>query len=80
MFEVSNPRLHPPTGVSCKSPGLVLKERQADGSPALSWTMKRFLEPASRVRVQLYIQSGLHQLLLQRHKEEFSDTWFSQRD
>ncbi|XP_034548556.1 PDZ domain-containing protein 2 isoform X2 [Notolabrus celidotus] len=37
-----------PQGASCKSPGPGLKERQADGSPALSWTMKRFLEPASR--------------------------------
>ncbi|CAJ1068648.1 Hypothetical predicted protein [Xyrichtys novacula] len=35
-------------GVSCKSPGPTAKERQGDGSPALSWTMKRFLEPASR--------------------------------
>uniref|UniRef100_UPI0037E782B8 PDZ domain-containing protein 2 n=1 Tax=Semicossyphus pulcher TaxID=241346 RepID=UPI0037E782B8 len=35
-------------GVSCKSPGPAVKERQGDGSPALSWTMKRFLEPASR--------------------------------
>ncbi|XP_041643763.1 PDZ domain-containing protein 2 isoform X3 [Cheilinus undulatus] len=37
-----------PQAVSCKSPGAVVKERQGDGSPALSWTMKRFLEPASR--------------------------------
>ncbi|XP_029943635.1 PDZ domain-containing protein 2-like isoform X3 [Salarias fasciatus] len=35
-------------GPSCKSPQPSVKERQADGSPALSWTMKRFLEPASR--------------------------------
>ncbi|KAJ4941408.1 hypothetical protein JOQ06_011287 [Pogonophryne albipinna] len=35
-------------GPSCKSPSPTLKERQGDGSPALSWTMKRFLEPASR--------------------------------
>ncbi|KAK5870538.1 hypothetical protein PBY51_003478 [Eleginops maclovinus] len=35
-------------GQSCKSPSPTLKERQGDGSPALSWTMKRFLEPASR--------------------------------
>ncbi|XP_060893475.1 PDZ domain-containing protein 2 isoform X4 [Labrus mixtus] len=37
-----------PQGVSCKSPGPAVKERQGDGSPLLSWTMKRFLEPASR--------------------------------
>ncbi|XP_051278198.1 PDZ domain-containing protein 2 isoform X2 [Dicentrarchus labrax] len=35
-------------GVSCKSPYPTVKDRQGDGSPALSWTMKRFLEPASR--------------------------------
>ncbi|XP_059193852.1 PDZ domain-containing protein 2 [Centropristis striata] len=35
-------------GVSCKSPCPTLKDRQGEGSPALSWTMKRFLEPASR--------------------------------
>uniref|UniRef100_A0A671VEH7 PDZ domain containing 2 n=1 Tax=Sparus aurata TaxID=8175 RepID=A0A671VEH7_SPAAU len=33
---------------SCKSPYQTMKDRQGDGSPALSWTMKRFLEPASR--------------------------------
>ncbi|KAM8761254.1 PDZ domain-containing protein 2 isoform 2-T2 [Acanthopagrus schlegelii] len=33
---------------SCKSPYPTMKDRQGDGSPALSWTMKRFLEPASR--------------------------------
>ncbi|XP_028270753.1 PDZ domain-containing protein 2 isoform X2 [Parambassis ranga] len=35
-------------GLSCKSPQPTSKERQGDSSPALSWTMKRFLEPASR--------------------------------
>ncbi|XP_040899072.1 PDZ domain-containing protein 2 isoform X2 [Toxotes jaculatrix] len=35
-------------GLSCKSPCPAMKDRQGDGSPALSWTMKRFLEPASR--------------------------------
>ncbi|KAM9360139.1 PDZ domain-containing protein 2 [Symphorus nematophorus] len=35
-------------GVSCKSPYPTVKDRQGDGSPSLSWTMKRFLEPASR--------------------------------
>ncbi|XP_027134209.1 PDZ domain-containing protein 2 isoform X3 [Larimichthys crocea] len=35
-------------GLSCKSPNPTSKDRQGDGSPALSWTMKRFLEPASR--------------------------------
>ncbi|XP_071337806.1 PDZ domain-containing protein 2 isoform X2 [Trachinotus anak] len=35
-------------GLTCKSPTPSTKERQGDGSPALSWTMKRFLEPASR--------------------------------
>ncbi|XP_070760423.1 PDZ domain-containing protein 2 [Enoplosus armatus] len=35
-------------GPSCKSPYPTLKDRQGEGSPALSWTMKRFLEPASR--------------------------------
>ncbi|XP_037339232.2 PDZ domain-containing protein 2 isoform X1 [Pungitius pungitius] len=33
---------------SCKSPGPTLKDRQGDASLDLSWTMKRFLEPASR--------------------------------
>ncbi|AWP06614.1 putative PDZ domain-containing protein 2 [Scophthalmus maximus] len=35
-------------GLSCKSPYPTLRDRQGSGSPALSWTMKRFLEPASR--------------------------------
>ncbi|XP_062273053.1 PDZ domain-containing protein 2 [Scomber scombrus] len=35
-------------GLSCKSPSPTMKDRQEEGSPALSWTMKRFLEPASR--------------------------------
>ncbi|KAL7392200.1 hypothetical protein ABVT39_021061 [Epinephelus coioides] len=35
-------------GVSCKSPYPTAKDKQGEGSPALSWTMKRFLEPASR--------------------------------
>ncbi|XP_076586310.1 PDZ domain-containing protein 2 isoform X2 [Chaetodon auriga] len=35
-------------GLSCKGPYPRMKDRQGDGSPALSWTMKRFLEPASR--------------------------------
>ncbi|XP_034451574.1 PDZ domain-containing protein 2 isoform X3 [Hippoglossus hippoglossus] len=35
-------------GLSCKSPYPTMKDRQGSGSPALSWTMKRFLEPASR--------------------------------
>ncbi|XP_023253396.1 PDZ domain-containing protein 2 [Seriola lalandi dorsalis] len=35
-------------GLTCKSPNPSIKEQQGDGSPALSWTMKRFLEPASR--------------------------------
>ncbi|XP_041793896.1 PDZ domain-containing protein 2 isoform X2 [Chelmon rostratus] len=35
-------------GLSCKGPYPTMKDRQGDGSPALSWTMKRFLEPASR--------------------------------
>ncbi|XP_034728300.1 PDZ domain-containing protein 2 isoform X3 [Etheostoma cragini] len=35
-------------GVSCKSPSPAMKDKQGDGSPTLSWTMKRFLEPASR--------------------------------
>ncbi|XP_076021310.1 PDZ domain-containing protein 2 [Genypterus blacodes] len=35
-------------GLSCKSPSPTMKPRQGEGSPALSWTMKRFLEPASR--------------------------------
>ncbi|CAN9512699.1 unnamed protein product [Ophioblennius macclurei] len=43
-----NKHLSHSQGLSCKSPQLSVKERQADGSPALSWTMKRFLEPASR--------------------------------
>ncbi|XP_053276400.1 PDZ domain-containing protein 2 isoform X2 [Pleuronectes platessa] len=35
-------------GLSCKSPYPTMKDRQGSASPALSWTMKRFLEPASR--------------------------------
>ncbi|XP_026787037.3 PDZ domain-containing protein 2 isoform X1 [Pangasianodon hypophthalmus] len=35
-------------GQSSKSPSPMMKARQGDGSQALSWTMKRFLEPASR--------------------------------
>ncbi|KAF5905617.1 PDZ domain-containing protein 2 isoform X2, partial [Clarias magur] len=35
-------------GQSSKSPSPMMKARQGDGSHALSWTMKRFLEPASR--------------------------------
>ncbi|KAM9858197.1 PDZ domain-containing protein 2 [Aulostomus maculatus] len=35
-------------GLSCKSLSLTVKDRPGDGSPPLSWTMKRFLEPASR--------------------------------
>uniref|UniRef100_A0A673W7T2 PDZ domain-containing protein 2-like n=1 Tax=Salmo trutta TaxID=8032 RepID=A0A673W7T2_SALTR len=34
-------------GMHSKSPSLTVKAKQADGS-SLSWTMKRFLEPASR--------------------------------
>ncbi|XP_054466806.1 PDZ domain-containing protein 2 [Anoplopoma fimbria] len=43
----NRPSSHP-QGPSCKSPYPTLKDRQGDGSPTLSWTMKRFLEPASR--------------------------------
>uniref|UniRef100_A0A8C5EPT7 PDZ domain-containing protein 2-like n=1 Tax=Gouania willdenowi TaxID=441366 RepID=A0A8C5EPT7_GOUWI len=35
-------------GSSCKSPQSSVRDPQVDGSPGLSWTMKRFLEPASR--------------------------------
>ncbi|KAK3538805.1 hypothetical protein QTP86_015932 [Hemibagrus guttatus] len=35
-------------GQLSKSPSPMMKTRQGDGSQALSWTMKRFLEPASR--------------------------------
>uniref|UniRef100_A0A3B5AEG6 PDZ domain containing 2 n=1 Tax=Stegastes partitus TaxID=144197 RepID=A0A3B5AEG6_9TELE len=35
-------------GLSCKSSHATARERQGDSSHALSWTMKRFLEPASR--------------------------------
>ncbi|XP_029366555.1 PDZ domain-containing protein 2 isoform X2 [Echeneis naucrates] len=40
----------PSQGLTCKSksPNLSIKEQQGDSSPTLSWTMKRFLEPASR--------------------------------
>uniref|UniRef100_A0A672NU29 PDZ domain-containing protein 2-like n=1 Tax=Sinocyclocheilus grahami TaxID=75366 RepID=A0A672NU29_SINGR len=31
-----------------KSPSPTVKAKQGEGNPALSWTMKRFLEPASR--------------------------------
>ncbi|KAM8887436.1 PDZ domain-containing protein 2 isoform 2-T2 [Spinachia spinachia] len=43
----NRPSSHP-QGMSCKSPGPTLKDRQGDASLDLSWTMKRFLEPASR--------------------------------
>ncbi|XP_051825510.1 PDZ domain-containing protein 2 [Antechinus flavipes] len=35
-------------GTPLKSPSLTTKTRQGEGSASLSWTMKRFLEPASR--------------------------------
>lgn len=35
-------------GLPSKSPSPSVKSRQGEGNPALSWTMKRFLEPASR--------------------------------
>ncbi|XP_076857183.1 PDZ domain-containing protein 2 isoform X2 [Brachyhypopomus gauderio] len=35
-------------GLPSKSPSPTVRARPAEGSPALSWTMKRFLEPASR--------------------------------
>ncbi|XP_044052058.1 PDZ domain-containing protein 2 isoform X3 [Siniperca chuatsi] len=35
-------------GLSSKSPYPTMRDRQGEGSPSLSWTMKRFLEPASR--------------------------------
>uniref|UniRef100_A0A672ZHZ7 Pro-interleukin-16 n=1 Tax=Sphaeramia orbicularis TaxID=375764 RepID=A0A672ZHZ7_9TELE len=36
------------SGLNCKSPCSSMKDRSGDASPGLSWTMKRFLEPASR--------------------------------
>ncbi|KAI4889363.1 hypothetical protein NFI96_034049 [Prochilodus magdalenae] len=36
------------TGLPSKSPSPTVKSRQGEGNQALSWTMKRFLEPASR--------------------------------
>ncbi|XP_055055910.2 PDZ domain-containing protein 2 isoform X1 [Misgurnus anguillicaudatus] len=35
-------------GLPSKSSSPTVKSRQGEGNPALSWTMKRFLEPASR--------------------------------
>uniref|UniRef100_A0A672T1Z4 Uncharacterized LOC107552549 n=1 Tax=Sinocyclocheilus grahami TaxID=75366 RepID=A0A672T1Z4_SINGR len=35
-------------GLPSKSPSPSVKVKQGEGNPALSWTMKRFLEPASR--------------------------------
>uniref|UniRef100_A0A8C2GZR4 PDZ domain containing 2 n=1 Tax=Cyprinus carpio TaxID=7962 RepID=A0A8C2GZR4_CYPCA len=35
-------------GLPLKSPSPTVKVKQGEGNPALSWTMKRFLEPASR--------------------------------
>ncbi|XP_071393969.1 PDZ domain-containing protein 2-like, partial [Centroberyx affinis] len=35
-------------GLPSKSPSPTVKTKQGEGSPGLSWTMKRFLEPASR--------------------------------
>ncbi|XP_044132332.1 PDZ domain-containing protein 2 isoform X1 [Bufo gargarizans] len=36
------------TGLHSKSPSPTVKPKQGDGQAPLSWTMKRFLEPASR--------------------------------
>ncbi|XP_075040842.1 PDZ domain-containing protein 2 isoform X2 [Mixophyes fleayi] len=38
-------------GLHLKSPSPTVKPKQGDGSAPLSWTMKRFLEPASRASV-----------------------------
>ncbi|XP_048838459.1 PDZ domain-containing protein 2-like isoform X2 [Brienomyrus brachyistius] len=35
-------------GLSCKGSSPTVAAKKSDGSPPLSWTMKRFLEPASR--------------------------------
>lgn len=42
-------------GLSCNSPSPKTNDMQGGGSPALSWTMKRFLEPATRVRNHLLL-------------------------
>ncbi|KAG7477163.1 hypothetical protein MATL_G00091360 [Megalops atlanticus] len=36
------------TGLPSKAPSPTVRARQGDGSSSLSWTMRRFLEPASR--------------------------------
>ncbi|XP_040010669.1 PDZ domain-containing protein 2 isoform X2 [Xiphias gladius] len=54
----------PSQGLSCKSPYPSMKDRQGDGSTALSWTMKRFLEPGSRQR-SLSTETELSQYLSQ---------------
>ena len=44
-----------------------MKDRQEEGSPALSWTMKRFLEPASRV--------SIHYSLFKCYFLDKTETW-----
>ncbi|XP_063815340.1 PDZ domain-containing protein 2 isoform X2 [Pseudophryne corroboree] len=43
-------------GLHLKSPSPTVKPKQADGSAPLSWTMKRFLEPASRGSVSSEVE------------------------
>ncbi|XP_078531025.1 PDZ domain-containing protein 2 [Lissotriton helveticus] len=58
-----------------KSPSPTVKPRQGDGSSPLSWTMKRFLEPASR-QESVSSESELSQYFPQDvpHQLSFSDT------
>ena len=41
-------------GLPSKSPSPTVKAKQVEGNAALSWTMKRFLEPASRVNTHTH--------------------------
>ncbi|XP_053155037.1 PDZ domain-containing protein 2 isoform X2 [Hemicordylus capensis] len=60
-----------PTGSLPKSPSPSVKSKQTEPSSPLSWTMKRFLEPASRGSInseselsQYFLQDGASQLSL----------------
>ncbi|XP_069076519.1 PDZ domain-containing protein 2 isoform X2 [Pleurodeles waltl] len=61
-------------GSLSKSPSPTVRPRQGDGSSPLSWTMKRFLEPASRESVSS--ESELSQYFSQdvSHQLSFSET------
>ncbi|KAJ8339273.1 hypothetical protein SKAU_G00360590 [Synaphobranchus kaupii] len=51
-------------GLASKTPSPVVRARQSDGTSSLSWTMRRFLEPASR-QGSLSSEAELSQYLAQ---------------